>query len=192
MRRSVLALDRVLVLLLGLVLLVVGVAAVAWQLGYLRDVWADVPDALDVDSARLTDGSSYPLVAGLVGVALVVVGVWWLVGHLPRRGVGPLRLPAGDAAGRLEVDPGPATATAAEVLAEDPVVRAARGAVLTDRGVRVVRLRATVDPGADLSAVVDACDGVLADLARVLPAEQLRSRVELTVLRRAPAGARVS
>jgi hypothetical protein len=63
--------------------------------------------------------------------------------------------------------------------------------VLADRGESVVRLRATVDPDADLGGVVAACDRVLADLAHVLPAEQLRSRVELSVLRRGEAGPRV-
>jgi hypothetical protein len=90
------------------------------------------------------------------------------------------------------VDPGPAVATAAEVLADDPMIRSAKGAVLADRGELVVRLRATVDPDADLGAVVDACDAVLADLAHVLPADQLRSRVELSVLRRGAVGPRVS
>jgi hypothetical protein len=192
MRRSVLAFDRVVALLLGLLLLVVGVGAVAWQLGYLTDVWPGVPDALDVDSGRLTGASSYALIAGVIGVAAVALGLWWLLAHLPRRAVGALRLPAGEQRGRLVVAPGPAVATAAEVLAEHPAIRSARGAVLADRGELVVRLRATADPDADLASVVDACDEVLADLADVLPAEQLRSRVELSVLRRGHEGPRVS
>jgi len=191
MRRSVLAFDRVALLLLGLVLLVVGVAAVGWQLGFLGDVWPDVPSSVAVDTTQVTEASSYAALAGVVGVLLVLLGLWWLLAHLPRRSVGSLRLPAGEQAGRLVVDPGPAVATAAEVLADDPLVRSARGAVLADRGELVVRLRATVDPDSDLDAVVAACDRVLADLAHVLPAEQLRSRVELSVLRRGEAGPRV-
>ena len=191
MRRSTLAFDRVLVLLLGLVLLVVGVAAVGWQVGFLEKVWPDVPSSLDVDTGRLSAASSYPLLAGAVGVALVLLGLWWLLAHLPRRSVGSLRLPSGDQPGRLVVDPGPAVDTAAEVLADDPLIRTASGAILADRGELVVRLRATVDPDADLDDVVAACDRVLADLAHVLPADQLRSRVELSVLRRGEGGPRV-
>lgn len=191
MRRSTLAFDRVLVLLLGLVLLLVGVAAVGWQVGFLETVWPDVPSSLDVDSGRLTGAPSYPLLAGVVGVTLMLLGLWWLLAHLPRRSVGSLRLPSGDQPGRLVVDPGPAVATAAEVLAEDPIIRSARGAILADRGQLVVRLRATVDPDADLDDVVAACDRVLADLAQVLPADQLRSRVELSVLRRGEVAPRV-
>ncbi|MDQ0375400.1 hypothetical protein [Cellulomonas humilata] len=191
MRRSVLAFDRVLVLLLGLVLIVVGVAAVGWQTGFLESVWPDVPDEVTVDTGQVTEASSFAVVAGVVGSALVVIGLWWLLAHLPRRSVGSLRLPSGEQPGRLVVDPGPAVATAAQVLADDPLIRSARGAVLADRGELVVRLRATVDPDADLGAVVATCDGVLADLAHVLPAEQLRSRVELSVLRRGEVGPRV-
>jgi hypothetical protein len=191
MSRSILAFDRIVVLLLGLVLLVLGVAAVGWQLGYLADVWPAAPDTLDVDSGRLTGSPNYPVIAGAVGVALVVIGVWWLFAHVPRRSVGALRLPAGEQPGRLVVEPGPAVATAAEVLADDPMIRSARGAVLADRGELVVRLRATADPDADLASVVQACDDVLADLADVLPADQLRSRVELSVLRRGTSEPRV-
>lgn len=191
MRRSILAFDRVVVLLLGLVLLVVGLAAVGWQVGFLDDVWPDVPDSLAVDSGRVTDSDSFAVLAGVVGGALVVIGLWWLLAHLPRRSAGSLRLPPGELPGRLVVDPAPAVATAAEVLADDPLVRSARGAVLPDRGELVVRLRVTVDPDCDLESVVAACDEVLGDLARVLPADQLRSRVELGVLRRAEASPRV-
>ncbi|WP_421735391.1 hypothetical protein [Cellulomonas sp.] len=192
MRRSILGFDRVLVLLLGLLLILVGVAAVGWQTGFLESLWPDVPDEIAVDSGQVTGSSSFAALAGIVGGALVVIGLWWLLAHLPRRSVGSLRLPSGAQPGRLLVDPGPAVATAAEVLAEDPVIRSAKGAVLADRGELVVRLRATVDPDVDLGAVVDACDGVLADLAHVLPTDQLRSRVELSVLRRGAVGPRVS
>ena len=191
MRRSILAFDRVIVLLLGLVLIALGVAAVGWQAGFLGPVWSEVPDEITVDSTQVTEGSSFAVLAGVVGAALVVVGLCWLVAHLPRRSVGSLRLPSGDQPGRLVVDPGPAVATAAEVLADDPMIRSAKGAVLADRGESVVRLRATVDPDADLGEAVAACDRVLADLAHVLPADQLRSRVELSVLRRGEVGPRV-
>src|SRR3954451_25381773 len=121
MSRAILAFDRVVVLLLGLVLIVVGVAAVGWQVGFLADVWPDVPGSVDVDSTRVTDAESYAVLARAGGVALGVIGLWWLLAHLPRRSVGSLRLPSGDQPGRLVVDPGPAVATAAEVLADDPL-----------------------------------------------------------------------
>ena len=191
MRRGVLAMDRVLVLLLGLVLIVLGVAAIGWQVGFLADVWPDVPESAGVDTTQVTDSSAFVAIAVAAGVVLVLLGLWWLLAHLPRRGVGPLRLPSGDVPGALTVLPGPAVATAADVLADDPGILSARGAVLTDRKERVVRLRVSTYPDADLAPVIRSCQVVLADLARVLPEHQLRSRVELTVLRKAPERARV-
>jgi hypothetical protein len=191
MRRGVLGFDRVLVLLLGLALIVLGVAAIGWQTGFLADVWPSAPSSVEVDSGQATDASNFTPIAVAAGVLLVLLGLWWLFAHLPRRGVGPLRLPPGDVSGVLTVLPGPAVATAADVLADDPRILSARGAVLTERSVVVVRLRVTCYPDADLGEVIAACDAVLADLARVLPDEQLTSRVELTVLRRAPERARV-
>ena len=51
-------LDRALRVLLGLVLIVLGVAAVGWQAGFLGSVWPDVPDQITVDSTQVTEGSS--------------------------------------------------------------------------------------------------------------------------------------
>ena len=191
MRRGVLAVDRVVVLLLGLVLIVLGVAVVGWQVGFLADVWPSVPDSAQVDSTQVTDNANFETIALVAGVVLVLIGLWWLLAHLPRRGVGPLRLPSGAVPGVLTVLPRPAADTAAEILADEPGVLSARAAVLTERKQRVVRLRVTTYPDADLGSVIASCDAVLADLARVLPEEQLTSRVELSVLRRAPERARV-
>lgn len=191
MSRGILAFDRVVVLLLGLVLVALGVAAVGWRTGFLESLWVDVPGQIGVDTGLVTGDPNAALLTGLVGGALVVIGLWWLLAHLPRRSVGSLRLPPGEHPGRLVVDPRPAVDTAADVLADVPVIRSARGAVLADRGERVLRLRATVDPDVDLAEVVIACDEVLADLAHVLPTDQLRSRVELSVRRRGEAAPRV-
>lgn len=191
MKRGVLGVDRVLVLLLGLALVTLGVAAVGWQAGFLASVWPDVPSSVDVDSSQVTESPNVTAVAVAAGAVLVGLGLWWLLAHLPARGVRVLRLPPGDAPGLLAVEPGPAVAAAADVLADDPRIVSVRGAVLSERKRLVVRLRVTAYPDADLADVVSACDEVLADLARVLPEEQLASRVEITVLRRAAERARV-
>ncbi|WP_051639838.1 hypothetical protein [Cellulomonas sp. URHE0023] len=191
MRRGALAVDRVVVLLLGLVLIALGVAVVGWQAGFLEDVWPSVPPSVQVDSSEVTGTGSFVVLAVAAGAVLVGLGGWWLAAHIPRRGVGPLRLPPGDVPGVLTVLPAPAVATAADVLADEPGVLSARGAVLTDRKQRVVRLRVAVYPDADLASVIASCDRVLADLAVVLPDDQLRSRLELSVRREASERARV-
>ena len=192
MRRSVLAFDRVLMMLLGIALVILGLAAIGWQTGFLSRIWPGVPDALHVDMTQVTSKPNFAPIAAGAGVLLVLVGLWWLIAHVPRRGVGPLRLPSTGMPGRLTVDPNAAIEAAADVLADDPGIHSASGAVLTDRGQIVVRLRAVVDPYADLATVAESCDGVLADLATVLPPDKLRSRVEISVLRRARSTSRVS
>ena len=80
MRRGVLAVDRVLVLLLGLVLIVLGVAAIGWQVGFLADVWPDAPDEAGVDSTQVTDSSAF------VAIASPPVSSWscWACGGCSR------------------------------------------------------------------------------------------------------------
>jgi hypothetical protein len=192
MRRSVLAFDRIVVLLLGVALVILGLAAIGWQAGFLQRIWPGAPDVLHVDTAKITGKPNFAPIAAAAGVLLILAGLGWLLAHVPRRGVGPLRLPPTGLPGRLTVEPNAAVATAADVLAEDPTVDSASGAVLTDRGQLVVRLRAAVDPYADLSVVATTCEEVLADLATVLPTDKLRSRVELSVLRRARNTSRVN
>src|SRR5918994_94451 len=141
MRRSVLGLDRFLAILLGLVLFAVGVGAIGWYAGWLRDVWAATPKTLSTAGATdVVEMLWWPWATLGVGILAVILGLWWLIAHLPRRGVGMLVLPGSGKAGRLLVDPaGPANA-AADTLAETPGIRSANGKVLRDRGELIVAI----------------------------------------------------
>lgn len=192
MRRSVLGLDRFLAIVLGLILVAVGVGAVGWYTGWLADVWTATPERVSTAGATdVVETSWWPWAALGVGILAVVLGLWWLIAHLPRRGVGMLVLPGSGRAGRLLVDPaGPASA-AADTLAGTPGIRAAHGKVLRDRGELVVAITGTVDPSADLSEVVAATDSVTADLQSVLGRDDARARVRLAVARHRRAGRRI-
>lgn len=186
MSRSVLGLNRLLAIVLGLVLLVVGLAATAWAAGWLVKLWVSAPDTLQLKTVSTTFAMAWwPWAAGIAGAVLILLGLWWLLAHLPRRGVGSLSLPGSNAAGRLSIDPAGAASTAADVLSEAPGVRAASSRVLRDRGQLVVALRATVEPTADLRSVIAATDDVASDLAQVLGREDARARILLGVARRA-------
>ena len=148
------------------------------------------PTSSHVDSTQVTDDANFAAIAIVAGVVLVVLGLL-VAGRAPAP---PRRRPAAPAPGRrprrahgrCPARPSRPPPTSSRT---SPRVLSARGAVLTDRKQRVVRLRVTVYPDADLGAVVASCDAVLADLARVLPDEQLTSRVEVSVLSSGP-GAR--
>lgn len=192
MKRSVVGLDRVVVLLAGLVLLVVAAATAAWGLGRLNDVWPAAPQELQLKTATDAFAASWwPWASGGAGVLLVVLALWWLAAHLPRRGTGPVTLPGTSRSSRLLIDPSAPAAVAADVLAEAPGVRSTRGRVIRDRGSLVVELKATVEPDADLASVVAAADAVTGDLAHVMGRDDARARVHLSVARNGHRGRRV-
>lgn len=191
-RRGVLGLDRTLAALLGLVLVAVGAAAAVWAAGW--------PPALarhlsgDLSTGPVTDvlqASWWAWVALLAGVVLALLGLWWLLAHVPRSGVGMLGLAGTRRTGRLLIDPTAATRTAADVLEDARGVRSASGHVLRVGGHVVLELRAVVDAHADLPAVAAACDAVADDLHAVVGREEVSTRVRLSVSRRSDSSLRV-
>jgi hypothetical protein len=192
MRRSVLGLDRVLAILLGLILLAAGITVAAWYNGNLRRLFPQFPKELSTDKASdLANTDWWPWTAGAVGVLFVLLGLWWLLAHLPRRGVGLLVLPGSGRNGRLHVDPSGPASTAAEVLADTPGIRTAHGKVQRDRGQLIIALTATMDPRADLGQIVAATDAVATDLNTVLGRNDAHARILLSVARRPKAQPRV-
>jgi hypothetical protein len=192
MRRSVLGLDRVIAVLLGLILFVVGAAAAAWYTGGLRRLWPQFPKRVSTDKASdLLNTSWWPWAAGTAGALAVLLGLWWLIAHLPRRSVGTLVLPGSGKTGRLLADPSGIAATAAEVLADTPGIRSVHSKVIRDRGELVVAFTGTIDPRADLGDVIAATDTVAGDLNTVLGRDDARARIHLSVARRPRAQPRV-
>jgi len=192
MGRAVLGFNRLAALVVGLVLIVVGLAAAAWAAKLLTKVWAAAPSKLSLTPVTDTFAMTWwAWVAGIAGAVLILLALWWLLAHVPRRGVGNLSLSGSGGTGRLTVDPAGAASTAADVLAETPGVRSASSRVLRDRGQLVVAVKATVEPTADLRAVVEATDDVATDLAQVLGRDDARARIQLAVARRARQQTRV-
>jgi hypothetical protein len=117
MRRSVLGLDRVMATLLGVILLIFGIAMAAWYNGNLRRLWPQFPEELSTAAVSdIVNTTWWPWAAGGVGALAVLLGLWWLIAHLPRRSISSLVLPGSGRSGRLVVDPASPADTAAEVL----------------------------------------------------------------------------
>lgn len=193
MKRSVLGLDRLLILLLALVLLAVGVATVAWGAGWLVQVWPGSPEELSTTPVTDVLGASWwGWVALAGGVVLGLLAIWWLVAHRTHHSIGPLRLPGSDRTGALTLDGSAAVGAAADVVERTRGVRSAKGKTIADRGQLVADLHLTVEPDADLRAVTAATDAAMADLAGVLGRDDVRARVTLDVARSARQQTRVS
>ncbi|GAB3838849.1 hypothetical protein [Kribbella italica] len=180
MRRGLIAFDRFAGLIIAVVLIAAGAAALGWR-------YDQIPDAGNrLEIAGLTDlpqMSWWPWATGAGGVLLVVLGLTWLARHLPRRGTGQLRLAGSDDTGRLTTDANSAAATAGKVLAQTPGVRDGSGRVVLDRGQLVAELTATLEPGADLDAVRAAAELASSELGQVIGRDDLYHRVELRVAR---------
>ena len=194
MSRKLVALDRIATLLLAVLLLGGGLAALDWRYGWVLSY----PDRTRTSAAlELTTAGWWPWAAGAVGVVLILLGLWWLLAHL-RRGIEPtLRLPATDPSGKVTAD----LASLADAAADDFQSRApvdhVRGTARRIGSDHVIEIRAHVDPRADGDSITQAARSATGDVARAFPDGSVTCRIILDSprthrgLRRAPATARV-
>ncbi len=187
MSRAVLATDRVIALLVGVVLAAAGVGAAAWYLESRGMLPGGVQLSDQVDTAALqtaTSASWWPWASAAVGVLLVLLGLWWLAAHLPDRRLDRLRIAGTSERDRLEADAGSVANAAADALGRVDGVRSARGHLRRERGQLLLSLHATIEHGADLAEVARTCDQTSADVAHVLGRDDLRCRVRVQVAHR--------
>lgn len=145
MKRATASVDRTSTALVGLALIALGGGAIAWERGELPG--RERLDAAFVDTA--VDAGWWPWALGAAAIVLVLLGLWWLLAHLPRRSVGTVAFAStadADVDGRLSVDLGTAARSAAKSLATHEGVVSATGRSVSDRGQRVVEITATLDP----------------------------------------------
>ncbi len=179
--RKLLFIDRVATLLLSLSLLAGGATALWWWDG--RTIaGATLIETSDVSVVSDTIESAwFPWVAAVVGVALALLGLRWIVAHLTPATVKRLRLAGTNNTGRLEVSADKVADAAADAIADLLGVRSASGTVLRDRGQMVARLKVTAEPDVDLGALAARADVVSAQLATALGRQDLRCDVRIHV-----------
>ncbi|MDV6260475.1 hypothetical protein [Rhodococcoides yunnanense] len=145
MKRATASLDRTSTGVVGLALIALGGGAIAWERGKFPG--RERIDAAFVDTT--VDAGWWPWALGAAAIVLVLLGLWWLLAHLPRRSVGTVAFastPDSDVDGRLSVDLTTAAKSAAKSLAAHEGVVSASGRSVSDRGERVVEVTATLDP----------------------------------------------
>jgi len=192
MTRGVRSVNRVVACVVGLVLLLVGVAAVLWWTGTLADLWSGTPDALDARRVdEVTGAAWFGAVATACGVVLGLLALWWLVAHLGSPRVGTLTLTGSGASGRLTLDAGSLAGHVAEQARRLPGVVGARTAVDLEHGRHVLVSTLQVDPEADLPALADEVAALVTQARDVAGIRGLAARTRLAVRPRARGGTRV-
>ncbi|UCN14517.1 hypothetical protein LFM56_16910 [Cellulomonas iranensis] len=185
MTRRVRGLDRAVALLLGVVLLVVGVAAVLWWTGTLARLWPGAPTALEpARAADVTGASWFGAAATASGVVLGALVLWWLLAHLGTPRVRELSLAGSDASGRLVLDVAPLAAQVAAQARRVPGVLGARAVVDHEGGRHVLVSTLRVDPEADLDALSRDVADLVARTRDVTGLDDLAARTRLAVQRR--------
>ncbi len=178
MSRTLAALDRLVALVLGVALIALGLAAIAWQIGTVS--WTP-REQVGPGTRTATAQDWWPWATGAGGVILILLGLWWLAAHIPRRKLGQVRLPGSGAAGILRADTTAVAGAAAESLAAADGVQSASGRSFTDRGRPTIALTATVDPMADLAVVRDGAARVRGEITQALDGAELATRIHLHV-----------
>lgn len=188
MSRLTAAWDRIATVVVGLMLLAVGAAAVIW---YYRLV-GGFPKELHARTAtRILGQRWWPWAAGAGGIVLVLLGLRWVAAHIPQRHNKQLSLTGSDATGRLSADLSAVAHAAADTLTDVPGVRSTGSAVHLDRGRQTLDITLTAEPHADLGVLAHASEQMTAELMQVLGADAPATRVHVHVARTQRPGRRV-
>ncbi|MCX8561954.1 hypothetical protein OS122_13760 [Mycolicibacterium mucogenicum] len=156
--------DRAATLVAGVVVACLGAVAVLWP----THVVHAAPEQISTGpAARVTSSTWWPWELAGAGALLLILGLVWLIAHVPVRKAQVLRVPGTSDPGYITVNLDGVAAAAAAALAQDANVQSAKGKAIADRGTTTVELTVTTAHPAVLADVVSAIDTTLADVARV-------------------------
>jgi len=162
MTRLAMAFDRFIIAIFGVLLIVIGFGALMWN----ADLIAGMPEYITLgDSAAMLDASWWPWAVAAAGIACVLLGLRWLVAHIPagaRRGV---HTTAHTDLGTVELDLQNVAEAAAHNLADNASTYSSNGRAVLDRGVRTIELEVTAQSADDVSTVIENIDETARDIA---------------------------
>jgi hypothetical protein len=187
--RTLVGIDRTVGVVLALALVAGGLLLVDWRL----DLVTSLPDGVRI--SPLLDASAapwWPFATAVVAVVLVLVGLRWIVAHLPRLGNPDTRLADSSGAGRINLDTASVARATAADLQSELVLPQARGRVQVRRGRPTVQLDAHCAPGVDVADLRERAEQVARDMARAFPSGDLPLRVVVAAPRRRDRGRRTT
>jgi hypothetical protein len=180
-KRRTIAVDRLACAVTGVALVAVGLAAAAWERGYLP-VAAD--SALTIPNLDgVLDTMWWPYALGAVALILIIIGIRWLITHRPGQTADAVPLTGSTDTAVLTVDLTSAAVAAAAGLAGRADVISASGRCRADRGQRVIELDVKVDARADLAHLSGALENTRGELSSALAGVPFSSRILLSVAR---------
>ncbi|TDK87447.1 hypothetical protein [Mycolicibacterium mucogenicum] len=150
--------DRAATLVAGVVVACVGAAAALWP----THVVHAAPEQISTGPAeRVTSSTWWPWELAGAGALLLILGLVWLIAHVPVRKAQVLRVPGTSEPGFITVNLDGVAAAAAAALAQDSNVQSAKGKAIADRGSSTVELTVTTAQPAGLADVISAIDTTL-------------------------------
>ncbi|QCQ92233.1 hypothetical protein [Rhodococcus sp. SGAir0479] len=167
MKRGAAALNRLLVLVVGLAAAALGAAALAWE----RDVQAvrDAVRHIDRDRiATIPDESWWHWALGATIAVCVLLGLVVLVVDLVRRRAAPSTMLETATDTAVAVDLRPVAGGVAAELERLRGVRRARGRAISDRGLATIQVTLDADPHGDIAALVREAEHVAATTTAAL------------------------
>ncbi|MUL47092.1 hypothetical protein FZI85_03970 [Mycobacterium sp. CBMA293] len=154
---------RAAALVAGLVLIAVGTAAVLWPTHVVLSATEHISTGPVV---RHTTSTWWPWELAGAGTLLVLIGLVWLIAHVPIRKAQVLRVAGTTDPGFITVNLDGVASAAAAALGQDSNVQSAKGKAIAHGGTSTVELTVTVAHPAGLASVISAIDATLADVAR--------------------------
>ncbi|MDQ3158000.1 MAG: alkaline shock response membrane anchor protein AmaP [Actinomycetota bacterium] len=178
--RKLLLADRFAALILAAALIAAGALGALWWSGR-----TSLPDRTSTQPLLdVVDADWWPWVSAVAGIALILLGLKWVLAHLANPKVRRLRLPSSGVSGKLEVDGSKVVDAAAESFSSARGVRNVKGTLVRDRGQLTARLHAVIEPDADLHDLAKHAEEVSSHLQHVLQRDDLRFSVQLRTARR--------
>lgn len=173
MSRVTSAVDRVAAAVVGLVLIALGLGALAWNTSLV----ANIPEAITAPAVvDATTKQWWPWAVGTAGVILVIAAVRWMFAHTPAPRAHSIQLPGLGTASSATVDLNAVAVAAAAFLARRHDVTAARGKAINERSQRTVVMEVTISRDSDLSTIADAIDTTCQHIVRTLGTDELAIR----------------
>ena len=176
MSRTTNALNRAVLLAVGLLLLVGGAATTAWGSGR----WQIGSGVVDTSSVtKVIEEAWWPWASAAAGVLAIALALRWVSALLLRSPVRTVGLPGSGAQGRLTVHAAALARLASELLGSTLGVRSTQGRCVRHRRWLVLELTATVEPTTNLDALASAYAQVSTELSEALERGDVQARLLL-------------